>query len=542
MDPLIFGWGVNSNDQLTGQTGNPVPSPFSITGFTGTPFQVSAGSNFSLAALTNNSIWGWGANSSNQINSSGSTTIANPTQIVGFTGTTGTLIEISAGEDHSLALFSDNSLWGWGVNGQHQINSTGLNPIKPPVQISGITGTIQTISAGYLYSLVATTDNNIWGWGENFSNQILGSTGGIVLTPTIIPGFPSGGSSVPVVKLLAGDNFSLALFNNNTVWGWGVNGVNQILGSTTSNILTPTSIPGLTGNTGNIIDIASGGDFSFALFDNNTVYGWGLNTNRQISGSTTDNVLKSPFNIPGFSGITGKITNLTAGSLSSFALVNNNQVYGWGQNGSTADQISGSTGVLVSSPYLIPGFPGSVFGSTGSISANSLGSFTLSLMNFSNPSGIPCFVKDTPVLTDSGVKLIQDISNEDYIDSKRVFSVVSSPVYDDECTLVLIKKNALGRDIPTKDTVCTQFHNILINDVWIEAKYLVDNISVEYIIVPQGTQVYHILLDDNKWGVMNVNNMFADTLCPDNLVAKEEYSKGNNSSSIKKYKQEIYSI
>src|SRR5271170_504418 len=162
MSSEIFGWGFNSNDQLTGQTGNPVPSPFLLDGFTGTTgvvFQVSSGSNFSLAALTDNSIWGWGNNLNNQINGSTATTIANPTQIAGFTGANG-LTSISAGDNHSLALFSDNSLWGWGGNGSNQINGpTATTSITPPVQIFGITGIIKEISAGNVYSLAVTTDN-----------------------------------------------------------------------------------------------------------------------------------------------------------------------------------------------------------------------------------------------------------------------------------------------------------------------------------------------------------------------------------------------
>ena len=74
--------------------------------------------------------------------------------------------------------------------------------------------------------------------------------------------------------MLAGENYNLSLDKEGNVWSWGA-GLYGELGSTATNISTPTKINGLS----NIKNIACGNNTSYAVTDKGEVYSFGLNAN-----------------------------------------------------------------------------------------------------------------------------------------------------------------------------------------------------------------------------------------------------------------------
>src|SRR5206468_11946192 len=70
----------------------------------------------------------------------------------------GTNTATAAPDDHSLALKSDGTLVGWGLNDFGQINVPG--------------GTYTAIAAGPFHSLALKSDGTLVGWGRNDRGQI----------------------------------------------------------------------------------------------------------------------------------------------------------------------------------------------------------------------------------------------------------------------------------------------------------------------------------------------------------------------------------
>src|SRR5258708_2599939 len=95
----------------------------------------------------------WGRGYSGQLGdgnfyTTGNTGLATPVQVSGLTSVTA----IAAGQDHSLALKSDGTVWAWGNGESGQLGDgivyTSGNPgVATPVQVSGLAA-VTAIAAG----------------------------------------------------------------------------------------------------------------------------------------------------------------------------------------------------------------------------------------------------------------------------------------------------------------------------------------------------------------------------------------------------------
>jgi hypothetical protein len=181
-------------------------------------------------------------------------------------------IALAGGDEHGLALKSDDSLVAWGDNRYGQ----GVVP-------TGISN-VAAIAAGAYHNLVLKTDGALVAWGDNSAGQ------GVV---------PTG--LTDVVAIAAGGYHNLALKADSTVVAWGSNDGGQ------------SSVPtGLTG----VIAIAAGADHSLALKADGTLVAWGNNSYGQL-------------NIP--AGLVN-VTAIVAGQYHSMALRMDGTVVAWGRN------------------------------------------------------------------------------------------------------------------------------------------------------------------------------------------------------------------
>ena len=150
-----------------------------------------------------------------------------------------------------------------------------------------------------------------------------------------------------------------------------------------------------------------------------------------------------------------------------------------------------------------------------------------------NPPIYPtCFPAGTPILTDQGIVPIEKISPKVHtINNKQIVAVTRT--ITNEHTLVCIEKNALGKNVPSEDTIISRCHSILYNGKMVQARHLikiVNNKKKVYKIKYNGEILYNILMEKHE--KMNVNNMIVETLHPENIIAKL-YT--NNYSEIEKH-------
>lgn len=122
------------------------------------------------------------------------------------------------------------------------------------------------------------------------------------------------------VKIASGEQHTIAIADDGTLWGWGSNTSGELGLGNTTNVSTPTQI----GTDNNWVDISCGAYHSMALKSNNTFYTWGYNNKGQCGNGTTTNVL-TPFS-------PGTANKIDAGGYTSFIIETGGQLSACGEN------------------------------------------------------------------------------------------------------------------------------------------------------------------------------------------------------------------
>ena len=114
-------------------------------------------------------LWAWGQNLDGQLGVNDATRRSTPvTTLLGGTNWK----SIACGDDHAVALKTDGTLWTWGRNtsGQLGINDT-TNRSTPVTTLLGGTNW-KSISGGENHTIALKTDGSLWSWGLNTSGQL----------------------------------------------------------------------------------------------------------------------------------------------------------------------------------------------------------------------------------------------------------------------------------------------------------------------------------------------------------------------------------
>ena len=228
----------------------------------------------------------------------------------------------------TLVLKRDGTLLGWNYYGQSSGSTTRLANYNEPTQI--LTGVYDV----FLFSNQAyavKSDGTLWAWGDNSSGQLGDGTETARTTPVQIvldenwEPEPSEPVEVPVVRVAAGYDHSLAVRTDGTLWSWGSNSRGQLGNGTTSSAATskPQQVAGLT----NVAAVAAGQYHSAALQQGGVLWTWGDNSSGQLGTNTTVNS-----SVP--VRIMDGVVKVDAGPLYTMALKADGTLWIWGYAGS----------------------------------------------------------------------------------------------------------------------------------------------------------------------------------------------------------------
>ena len=126
---------------------------------------IAAGENHSLFLKSDGSLWAMGFNSGGQLGDGTFASSIRPKEIV-----TNGVTAIAAGANHSLFLKSDGSVWAMGADFFGQLGDSANNDTAQPEEI--IAGGVTAIAAGYDHSLFLKSDGSLWATGENNNGEL----------------------------------------------------------------------------------------------------------------------------------------------------------------------------------------------------------------------------------------------------------------------------------------------------------------------------------------------------------------------------------
>ena len=313
-DGTLWTWGSNEFGQLGFGNNVNVNTPTQVGTATNWAF-VSGGTLHSLAIKTNGTLWTWGNNQSGQLGDGSTSNRLSPVQI----GSDTDWQKGSCGDLHTLAIKTDGTLWACGGNFQGQLGiGNSILSVNTPVQI-GTDTDWELISSGYSHSMGVKTDGTLWAWGNNIVVQLgLGNSSFRLYTPEQV------GTNTNWEYVSCGADFTISLNSNNTLWASGINNHGQLGDISTS---VSRSSPETVNSSRIWRDIASGNNYSIGIKSNGTIWSWGYNNYGQLgNGSYTS------YSYPIQIGNDTDWALLSCGSDHTSAIKTDGTLWAWGYN------------------------------------------------------------------------------------------------------------------------------------------------------------------------------------------------------------------
>ena len=358
----VHAWGRNDSGQLGNNSTSSSFSPIATSTFgslnNNTVSSISSGQSHTVALDSLGRIHAWGNNGSGQLGNNTNTQSTIPIAIGSFGSIANkTIVMIAAGTLNTVVLDSTGQVHAWG----NYLGNNTSNSSSVPIAIGSFGSlankTIVAISAGYNHMLALDSTGQVHAWGSNGNGQLGNSSLATSLIPVAIGSFGSMVNKT-IVSIVGGFNTSTALDSTGQVHTWGGNNGNGQLGNNTSGTSTvPVGIGGFGSITNKtVVSIACGAYHSIALDSTGQVHSWGFGGGYALGNNTT-----VTSTIPIAIGSFGSLNNasavaITCGWRHTIVLDSLGNVHAWGYN--VYGEIGTNLGVNVGQavPMLVTGY------------------------------------------------------------------------------------------------------------------------------------------------------------------------------------------
>jgi len=233
------------------------------------------------------------------------------------------VISISAGLSHTLAITKDGALYAWGNNSDGQLGINNTNNQNTPVRVGADTDWA-IISAGFRHSAAIKKDGTLWTWGANWFSGRDGLGGNTINPEELIPG-------TKWKMVSASSEFTMAIRSDGSLWAWGIWGGNNFGQFGNGTVGEPSVVPVQIGTEYNWKSVSAGAYHTVALKENGSLWTWGDDTDGKL-GINSPTGSSNSSSIPIEIGSARNWILVSAGVGHTIALNEDGEIWTWGRD------------------------------------------------------------------------------------------------------------------------------------------------------------------------------------------------------------------
>ncbi len=246
----------------------------------------------------------------------------------------------SDGANHTLIIDRDGLVYAVGENLYGELGIENINPYSSLVKFMQIPNLkdIVSVKCGVFFSLALDSYGNVYSWGNNYHGELGLGDNEQRDTPQKIKSLKN------VIQIETSLFSAYALDKNGDVYAWGYGSDGELGNSNDSNSNIPQKIDGLS----NIVMISASSRYAMALDKYGNVYTWGCGCDGNIGDGKKENRY-TPYKLS-----LSRIKDIAAGDYTSFALSEDDTLYGWGKNDNALVKDSNDSVILEPTKVNLP--------------------------------------------------------------------------------------------------------------------------------------------------------------------------------------------
>ena len=206
------------------------------------------------------------------------------------------VMEVTAGREHSCGILEDGSVWCWGTDGYGALGNgqdtwtTVPGGVQVTIDDGGLDGgpltDVVKIAAGQYHTCAIRDDGTVWCWGKGSSGQL--GDGNATDTPRAVQVvYMNDQAMAGATSIAAGRRHSCASLENGTAWCWGWTHVVGDGGTDPApkavNVIKAEDATQL----GGVASVTGGYEHSCAVLNDGTARCWGFDGYGQLGQGET---------------------------------------------------------------------------------------------------------------------------------------------------------------------------------------------------------------------------------------------------------------